>query len=138
METKLFVATKAFIVNKQGKVLILCESNKYVDGTNVAKFDLPGGRMEVGKPFDECLIREIKEETGLKVKIGQPFYVGEWRPVVRGEQWQIVAIFFKCKTTTTQVKLSKDHDVFEWISPKDYKKSSLIPNLQRAFKAYLV
>ena len=62
---KLFVATKAFI-EYEGKILILQESGKYVDGTNVGRYDVPGGRVEPGQRFDESLRREIKEETGLE------------------------------------------------------------------------
>jgi len=89
MVDKLFVATKAFIVYK-GKVLLLKESAKYSDGTNAERFDVVGGRIEPGQRFDESLLREIKEETGLEVEIGRPFFVNEWRPIVRGEKWQVV------------------------------------------------
>src|SRR3989344_2131963 len=119
MDIKLFVATKGFI-NYNGKILIVRESAKYKDATNVAKFDIVGGRMEVGQRFDESLLREVKEETGLEVTIGKPFFVNEWRPVVRGEQWQIVGIFFECTASSDNVTLSQDHDAFEWIDPKEY------------------
>jgi len=78
MNVKLFVATKAFI-NYKGKILILRESTKYSDGTNSGKYDVVGGRVEPGQKFDESLLREIKEETGLSVKLGRPFYVGDQR-----------------------------------------------------------
>ena len=93
MVDKIFVATKAFIIH-DGKVLLLKESSAYTDGSNVGKFDVVGGRVQPGQRFDESLIREIKEETGLHVTIGRPFFVNEWRPIVRGEQWQIVGTFF--------------------------------------------
>ncbi len=82
---KIFAACKAF-VNYNGKILILRESGKYEDGTNVGRYDIPGGRVQPGESFDQGLIREIKEETGLDVEIGRPFAVVEWRPVVRDEQ----------------------------------------------------
>ncbi len=134
--TKLFAATKAFI-NYKGKVLIVREASKYSDGTNIGRYDAVGGRIEPGQKFDESLLREIKEETGLSVKLGRPFYVGEWRPQVRGEQWQIVGTFFECFAKTDKVKLGEDHDDYLWINPKKYKKYNLIPNLIPAFKSYL-
>src|SRR3989338_9321118 len=118
MEIKLFVATKAFIIH-DNKVLCLKESAKYVDGANRGKFDVVGGRLKPGERFDESLLRETKEETGLDVTIGKPFCVQEWRPVVRGEQWQIVGIFFECHATSPEVILSADHDAYEWINPKE-------------------
>ncbi len=133
---KLFVATKAFISHK-GKVLVVRESLQYVDGVHGGKYDVVGGRLTPGEHFDENIRRETKEETGLEVTIGEPFFVNESWPVVRGEQWQIVRIFFKCTTNSNKVTLSKDHDDFRWIDPKKYKDSNLIENLFPAFGAYL-
>lgn len=134
---KLFVATKAFIEH-DGKVLILRESSKYDDGTNAAKYDVPGGRLEPGQHSFESLRREIKEETGIEgVKIGKPLFVNEWRPKKGDEQWQIVGIFFLCSAPDVKVKLSQDHDDFQWVDPAKYKDYSLIPNLTLAFEAYL-
>lgn len=136
METKLFVATKAFIVH-DGKVLIVRESGQYKDGAHEGKYDVVGGRIQPGQRFDESLLREVKEETGLDVSIGKPFFVNEWRPVVREEQWQIVGVFFDCQAGTDAVRLSEDHDSFLWIDPKEYKSHPLIENLYPAFEAYL-
>jgi 8-oxo-dGTP diphosphatase len=136
MSVKLFVATKAFIEH-EGKVLILRESSNYADGTNAAKYDVPGGRIEPGQHFLKSLHREIDEETGLVGEVHEPFFVNEWRPVKNGEDWQIVGIFFVCSSTANNVKLSPDHDAHKWIDPKDFKQYNLIPNLQQAFEAYL-
>ena len=134
---KLFVACKAFIINENEEILIIKESSKYKDGANIEKFDVVGGRVEPGQHFQESLIREIKEETGLDVRIGKPFYVGEWRPIVKGEQWQIVGTFFECQTKTKEVKLGGDHSEHLWINPKNYQDYNLIENLKPAFEAYL-
>jgi len=136
MEIKLFTATKAFIVYKE-KILILRESSQYQDGANINKYDVPGGRVKPGQRFDESLMREIEEETGLKIKIGKPFFVNEWRPVVKGEQWQIIGTFFECSADSDQVTLSQDHDDYQWIEPKNYKNYNLIGNLHPAFESYL-
>ena len=136
MPPKLFVATKAF-VSFNGKILTVRESSDYSDGTNAKKFDIVGGRMEPGQHFEESLRCEVTEETGLAVQIGRPFFVNEWRPVVRGEQWQIVGIFFECVATTDTVTLSSDHDAFAWIDPKEYGQHEIIENLTPAFEAYL-
>lgn len=134
--SKLFVATKAFTVHN-GKVLLLRESTKYSDGTNAGRYDVAGGRLKPGQRFDESLLREIQEETGLSVEIGRPFFVNEWRPVVREEQWQIVGTFFVCHASSDAVTLSEDHDEYVWIDPSTYKDYNLIENLYPAFEAYL-
>ncbi len=135
-EIRQFTATKAFIVH-DGKILLLKESEKYEDGTNIGKWDVPGGRIKAGQRFDESLLREIKEETGLNVKIGKPFHIDEWRPVVREEQWQIIGTFIECFADSFDVKLSEDHDEFIWINPEDYMNYSLAGNLSEGFENYL-
>ena len=135
MEPKLFVAAKAFIVYN-GKVLNLRESSKYEDTTQTGNYDVPGGRVKPGERFDHGLLREVKEETGLEIKIGNPIAVSEWRPKVRGEDWQVVAIFFECFTKSNNVILSSDHDQYIWIDPKEYKKHNTIPTNWPAFEAY--
>jgi 8-oxo-dGTP diphosphatase len=135
-EPRLFVAMKAFIIHS-GKVLILRESSKYQDGSQIGQFDFPGGRVKPGERFDEGLIREVREETGLHVRLGRPIAVNEWRPVVRDEPWQIVGAFILCESDTDQVTLSEDHDEYQWIDPKDYAHLPIIPTNIPAFEAYL-
>jgi len=136
VSVKLFVATKAVIVY-QGKILLLRESKKYNDGTNIGKFDVSGGRIEPGQRFDESLKREVREETGLEIEIGRPFFVNEWRPTVRGEQWQIIGTFFECFAATDNVILSEDHAEYVWIDPKDFRQYDIIENLIPMFESYL-
>ncbi|MBI2669037.1 NUDIX domain-containing protein [Candidatus Woesearchaeota archaeon] len=131
-----FVAMKAFVVFV-GKVLILRESSQNPVGTNTAKFDVVGGRIEPGESWDSCLLREIQEETGLTARIGKPFFVGEWRPIVKGEQWQIIGLFLECFANDDKVTLSQDHDHYEWIGPQEFRNYNLIDNLIPAFEAYL-
>ena len=137
MIDKFFLATKAFITYND-KVLILREATTNPDGTNEGKYDVPGGRLEPGESPATSLAREIKEETGLTVTIGKPFDVGEWRPVVRGEQWQIVAIYMTCEAHSDVVTLSKEHDEYTWIDPKDFKQYTLMDNLFEVFRGYRI
>lgn len=132
----MWVATKAFIEH-DGKILVVRESSKYEDGTNVGEYDVIGGRIEPGQRFDESLLREIREETGIDVVIGRPFFVNEWRPIVRGKQWQIVGTFFVAHALSDAVVISNDHDAYKWIDPRNAKQENLIENLFPAFEAYL-
>lgn len=47
--------SKAIITNKNGDILLCCSNNNY---------HLPGGHVEEKETFEECLVREIKEEVG--------------------------------------------------------------------------
>ena len=131
-----YIANKAFIV-RDGKVLIIREAATNPDGTNVGKWDIPGGRMEFGELPDEALTREVKEETGLDVTIDRPFAVGQWQPVIQGEPSQIVAMYYRCEAEPGPVHLSKEHDEAIWIDPREHAKHGLIDNVTPIFETFL-
>jgi 8-oxo-dGTP diphosphatase len=133
MIVRQFVAMKAFI-EFDGRILLLRDAPHR---SNPGRFDAPGGRVEPGEMFLDALRREIREETGLEVRIDEPFFVGEWRPVVRGEQWQIVGTFFACTAASDDVKVSDEHDRFIWILPSEYRKFDIVKPLDEAFRAFL-
>lgn len=112
------VAAKAVIVNDKGQILIVRESTTHDTNTQGGRYSLVGGRLNPGESYLDALKREVMEEVGLDVEPGRPIYVGEWRPVIKGVPHQIVAIFTICKAKSTQVRLSEEHDGFEWIDPK--------------------
>jgi 8-oxo-dGTP diphosphatase len=130
------IATKALIV-QDGKLLLLREAATYGDGTQRGRYQLPGGRVEIGEPFETALKREIMEESGLSVEIGQPFYVGEWHPVIKGEPNQIIGIFFVCVPTTHTVVLSDEHDDYKWVDFKNWQSYDVMDPEDKAIARYI-
>ena len=96
-----------------------------------------GGRSTPGERFDDSLLREIREETGLSASIGNAFHIDEWRPVVRDEHWHVVGTYIECHVMTDTVKLSVDHDEYIWIDPKNHQDYPLIESIHKAFESYL-
>ncbi|GMU74382.1 MAG: hypothetical protein AMXMBFR44_5790 [Candidatus Campbellbacteria bacterium] len=131
-----FVAVRAVLVH-DGKLLLIRESARYEGGTNTGKYDFPGGKVKVGESFTDAIQRESEEEIGVRVEIGQPFYVGEWRPTIRGEQVQIVGIFFLCKPASLDVKLGADHDEHVWVTVSEAKRMPLIKETGEAIDSLL-
>ncbi len=56
------------LVIRDGKILLTYEKNTDV-------YMSPGGGREEGETFEECCIREIKEESGYDAEIKEPFVV---------------------------------------------------------------
>ena len=113
------IATKAVVTRSDGKFVLLREANTYEEGTNIGRWNMPGGRLDIGENFESGLKRELFEETGLKVEIIKPLYVGEWRPIIKGVQNQIVGILFLCESKPGNIVLSQDHDAYKWVSAKE-------------------
>jgi 8-oxo-dGTP diphosphatase len=131
------VATKALIVNEEGRILILREAKTYEEGTNIGRYHFPGGRLNPGEAFFDGLKREVDEETGLEIEIGKPIYVGEWRPIIKGVPNQIVAIFFICKPITSNIRLSEEHDDFQWVLPTEASNYDVMSPEDKVMEAYI-
>lgn len=131
-----FTAMKTFIVHK-GKVLLLREASTYAEGANLGKYDAVGGRVDPGEHFIDSLKRHVKHETQITdFIIGRPFCVNEWRPVVNGVQFHIVATFFICYVQDPTIVLSDHHDDYIWIDPLNYREYNVIEGSLPAFEAY--
>lgn len=57
------------IVRDQGRLLLV--QNRWSIGTI---WSLPGGRMEPGEPAADAVVREVAEETGLMIEVGDLAY----------------------------------------------------------------
>ncbi|MEZ4194857.1 MAG: NUDIX domain-containing protein [Candidatus Paceibacterota bacterium] len=130
---KLAVGVKAFILNEEGKVLILREA-KYDEGTNEGKWDVPGGRIQPEETLFAGLKREVMEECGLEIEIGGLLHVQENFPIIKNEEFHIVRAFYKAKLVGGEVALSQDHDKYEWILPSHTEGKSYASDIVETLK----
>ncbi|MFB6116151.1 MAG: NUDIX domain-containing protein [Candidatus Nanosalina sp.] len=115
---------KLLIANGEGEFLAVQKTaqekvsggEKYkLYGRMAGKWELPGGRIEDGNDRFEAAIKEIREELSLEIR--------DLRDVVREEveeknivdTWIIYTDSF-----SGDLKLSKEHDDFKWVSPEEY------------------
>ena len=108
-------------IGKQGKILVGCSAVLFDEkrekvlltrrGDN-RKWCLPSGHMEPGESAEECCVREVREETGLAVKIKR--LVGVYSNPNRlltyadGNQFHLVAIHFEAEVTGGKLSLSDE------------------------------
>jgi mutator protein MutT len=61
-----FVGVGAVIVDDAARVLLVKRRFEPLAG----EWSLPGGAVDVGETLEACVIREMREETGLDVEVG--------------------------------------------------------------------
>jgi 8-oxo-dGTP diphosphatase len=77
----------------------------------------PGGRLHHNEHPEQGLLREIYEETGLRVVILQP--VTTWFGKFHNEY--VLSIDYLCVNPIGNVCLSVEHKEYEWVSLADLK-----------------
>ncbi len=72
-----FIAVDAFITRTSptGEKQVLLGKRKKVIGNKM--WHIPGGHIRFGETFEQALIREVKEETGLDIKKGKILWIEE-------------------------------------------------------------
>ena len=64
MNEDMKIGINSIILNDKDEILLGRRINKYGAGT----YCFPGGKLRKGETFEQCIIREVMEETGLIVK----------------------------------------------------------------------
>jgi mutator protein MutT len=99
----------AAVIEKSGKYLV---SRRPREDENVWEF--PGGTVEEGETLQDCLKREISEELGMDVEVGEEIKVV--RTSRGGKELRIH--FHKCRITAGK-PVALGCREFSWLAPKD-------------------
>lgn len=78
------------------------------------KWEFPGGKVEPNETEEHALIRELLEEFGTTVSIGDR--LGE--NIHRYDSFRIRLIAYRCTTDRTNFELT-DHDQIQWVSKEE-------------------
>lgn len=131
------IANKGYIF-KDNKLLIIYKTPEEAknDPDPDDRMDLPGGRLEFGENPIEALNREIIEKVGLNVDIIKPINV--WTYCKKDTGFQLVGIDYLCKWTGGSIRLSAEHEKYEWLTLNEIKEKNLEDKNQylNAFKEW--
>ena len=67
---KKIIEVAAALIFRDGKLLITRRNaGSHLGGL----WEFPGGKREAGETFEQCLVREIREELGVEISVGELF-----------------------------------------------------------------
>lgn len=116
MAKEMNVIVKGIILYKE-KVLILKRSSANKIGAG--KWEFVGGSINFGEGLEEALIREIKEEVSIDVKIDKILYATTYS--TSSDRFDVI-IVYKCKAVDNNVMLSGEHSDYRWVDEKELRQ----------------
>jgi mutator protein MutT len=125
------IEVSAALIFRNGKLLIAQRhANAHLGGL----WEFPGGKREAGETFEQCLVREIREELGVEISIGELF-----EEIAHEYPEKTVRLkFFLCKLIRGEPQLL-GCAAFKWIGRSelpDYEFPAADARLLEKLRAY--
>ncbi len=104
----------AAVIRKNGRLLI---AQRPFGGRLGGLWEFPGGKVESGETLPQCLRREIKEELGVRIKVGEPITSIEHAYT----HFKITLHAFECELVSGQPQALQVQD-FKWVRMSELEK----------------
>ncbi|GIG01081.1 NUDIX domain-containing protein [Catellatospora citrea] len=115
--TRIVPGGVAVIVDEQARVLL----QRRADSGN---WSLPGGTMEIGETLEQCVVREVREETGLDVEVtglvGVYTDPGHVIAYGDGEVRQQFSLVFRARVVGGELTLSDESTELRYVAPAEF------------------
>ncbi|MFE0270396.1 NUDIX hydrolase [Nocardiopsis alba] len=103
------VSVAGAVIREDGRMLVI----KRRDNGN---WEPPGGVLELDETPQEGVVREVLEETGIRVEVEQ--LTGVYKNMARG----IVALVFRCKPSGGEEHPTSEATAVKWLTIDEIKK----------------
>jgi 8-oxo-dGTP diphosphatase len=97
------------IVHREGKVVLIRRRNDPFKGS----YALPGGFVNYGESLENCVVREVHEETGLRVQIVR--LLGVYSAPGRDPRGHFVTAVYELRPTSGTLRAGDDASSAEWV-----------------------
>jgi 8-oxo-dGTP diphosphatase len=122
------------VITERGRVVILRRSGRM--SYRPGHWDLPGGHLALGESFEQCLAREVSEETGLEVEVERLLGIH------KAPSDPYVQALYACRPVgaTRELKLApEEHVEGRWVTREELvQMRDLIPYLERVLHCGLL
>jgi len=105
------------VVFRDGAVLLV--ERRHPPCSN--EWAIPGGKVRLGETLQQAAEREILEETGIRIKAGEPVYAFDLieRDSAGNVQWHYAIIDLQAEYLDGEVRAGDDAAAAAWIRPEE-------------------
>jgi ADP-ribose pyrophosphatase len=121
------------ITIKDGRVLLVKRGIEPSKGL----WAIPGGILKLGETLQECAAREILEETGITIKVGECVYVFDFIECDHHGKikFHFVIVDFAGDYISGEPKGADDAVEARWLSPEELRKLPVAVNTVNALRS---
>ena len=118
------------IIEKDGTVLAAKRASQK---SNAGLWEFPGGKIDSGETPPQALVRELVEELGIVVAVGESLGRFEYRD---GLETLIALFAYRCRIISGDV-VALEHEELAWVDQNEARRLSWsaadLPILERVF-----
>jgi 8-oxo-dGTP diphosphatase len=122
--------TCAIIQDSKGNIL-LCQRPMHKD--QGGKWEFPGGKLEKSESAEACIVREIREELGVQIRIIKK--LAECSHTYPNKI--IILVPFVCHLEIGEKPRLYEHEAMIWVKPEDALSYPLPEADERVLREYL-
>ena len=112
------------VVVREGRVLLIRRGKPPLLG----RWMIPGGTVELGETLVQALVREMEEETGLRVEPQQVLTVADRIERDRGTVvFHFVIVDFLCGLVSGEARAGSDAQAVAWVREEELPAYDLTP-----------
>jgi mutator protein MutT len=111
----------AAVIIKSG--LFLGVKRKATALSNPGKWEFPGGKVEVGETLEVAMMREVKEELNLEIKVLTALH---YQQFTEGEL-EIQLHYLLCRVDDFFSMKLNEHEQVQWFSLRNFAKNDWLP-----------
>ena len=109
----------ALIRDEAGRYLVTRRlEGKHLEG----KWEFPGGKREPGEALEDSLRREIHEELGVTIDVGERVETVRW-PY---PEFTVVLHFYRCRVRAGTIA-PREGQLMQWAAPADFHRYDFPP-----------